>query len=129
MKRAKFTSQTLILAITGVIFSGCAVPATVVPSGPSITPAIGQPAQPTSIKGMELILGLNATQLQRNFGKATLDVRESNGRKLQFRGGPCILDVYLYGNDSNSEVATHVDARRSDGAAVDRESCVKALSK
>ena len=50
------------------------------------------------------------------------------GRKLQFSGRACILDAYLYPDGKNgAEIVTHVDARRSDGAEVDRTQCVNAL--
>jgi hypothetical protein len=55
-------------------------------------------------------------------------VVEVYGRKLQFVGKPCILDAYLYPDGtSGAEIVTHIDARRSDGAEVDRAACVNAL--
>jgi hypothetical protein len=45
-------------------------------------------------------------------------------------GKPCILDAYLYPERKGGrEVVTYVDARRSDGALVDRASCVEALQR
>jgi hypothetical protein len=64
------------------------------------------------------------------FGEPRLDVVEVNGRKLQFSGKPCVLDAYLYADGKNGqEIVTHIDARRSDGAEVDRVACVNALSR
>ena len=50
------------------------------------------------------------------------------GVLLQFASGACILDAYLYPPQGGGEQrVTHIDARRSDGAEVDRVSCVNAL--
>jgi hypothetical protein len=72
-------------------------------------------------------MGKDAATLTRMFGKPRLDVVEVQGRKLQFSGRACILDAYLYPDGKNAEVVTHIDARRSDGAEVDRAQCVNAL--
>ena len=73
-------------------------------------------------------MGKSASQLTRLFGNPALDIAEPPARKLQFRGQACILDAYLYPSKSGGEKrVTHVDARRSDGAAVDRAACVEAL--
>lgn len=79
--------------------------------------------------GLERVIGRSAGQLERQFGKAQLDVWEGDARKLQFAGEPCVLDIYLYPMQPGAAPsATHVEARRaSDGAAVDRASCVRAL--
>lgn len=131
MKRLQV--QPIILTLSAFAISGCA--ATTETSIPR-APTISSPAAPTSqsTAGLESVLGLNVSQLKRKFGTPRLDVREANGRKLQFDGKACILDVYLYAPDGSpvtdkSEVTTHIDARRSDGAEVDRASCVRALSR
>src|SRR5690606_41711800 len=44
------------------------------------------------------------------FGKPRLDVTEGAGRKLQFAGQACILDVYYYAPRQGAKpLATHVD--------------------
>jgi hypothetical protein len=74
-------------------------------------------------------MGKDMPTLVRMFGQPRLDVIEVQGRKLQFSGRACILDAYLYPDGKNgAEIVTHVDARRSDGAEVDRAQCVNALS-
>lgn len=79
-------------------------------------------------RGLEGIMGKDVGALKRLFGEPRLDVIEVYGRKLQFAGKSCILDAYLYPDGKGgSEVVTHVDARRSDGAEVDRTACVNAL--
>jgi hypothetical protein len=94
------------------------------PSGVIIAPT---PAK-IDKRGLGDVLGKNANELKRMFGEPRIDVVEVNGRKLQFTGKACILDAYLYPDGKGgAEVVTHVDARRSDGAEVDRAACVNAL--
>lgn len=89
----------------------------------SARPALGRP-------GMEAVMGKDMATLKRMFGEPRLDVVEVNGRKLQFVGKACVLDAYLYADGKNGgEIVTHVDARRGDGAAVDRASCIDALQR
>lgn len=75
-------------------------------------------------------MGKDIGTLKRLFGEPRLDVVEVNGRKLQFTGKACVLDAYFYPEGKNgTEIVTYVDARRSDGAAVDRASCADALQR
>lgn len=93
-------------------------------------PVIAAPVpRPTlSSKGLEAVMGKDMGTLVRMFGQPRLDIIEAQGRKLQFSGRACILDAYLYPDGKNgAEIVTHVDARRSDGAEVDRTQCVNAL--
>ena len=87
------------------------------------------PAQLQSAPGLEGVIGASRAELNRQFGTARLDVWEGDARKLQFAGGACVLDVYLYPSAPGREPqATYVDARRaSDGKDVDRVSCISAL--
>ena len=62
------------------------------------------------------------------FGKPRLDVSEGAGRKLQFAGSACVLDVYYYAQRSGAEaLATHVDARTPDGRDTNVDGCIGAL--
>lgn len=81
------------------------------------------------LPGLEGVIEQDAASLVRRFGQPRLDVAEGDMRKLQFAGGACVLDVFLYPLRPGAEpVATHVDARRSsDGVDVDRAACVAAL--
>ena len=82
----------------------------------------------SSVAGLEIVMGKTADQLTRLFGNPQLDISEPPARKLQFASGACILDAYLYPQESGgAQRVTHIDTRRSDGAAVDRVSCVNAL--
>ncbi len=123
-----FTAAALLLA-------GCV-------SAPESRPSARQPAlaertaasfpsrSPAATRGLESVIGKDANALKRQFGEPRLDVVEVYGRKLQFVGKPCILDAFLYPESKGGrEIVTYVDARRSDGAAVDRASCVEALQR
>lgn len=83
------------------------------------------------LDGVEGLIGANAAQLIRQFGRPRLDVTEGDARKLQFTGPACVLDVYLYPFAQGGEPkAAYIDTRRaSDGYDVDRIACVKALLK
>ena len=73
-------------------------------------------------------MGNYASTLKRVFGETRMGVVKVYGRKLQFVGKPCILDVFLYPERKGGrEVVTYVDARRSDGTAVDRAACIEGL--
>ena len=81
-------------------------------------------------KGLDAVMGKDASTLKRLFGEPRLDVVEVHGRKLQFVGKACVLDMFLYPDGKGrTEIVTYVDARRSDGAAVDRASCIDALQR
>ena len=83
-----------------------------------------------ALPGLEGVIGADADALSRQFGAPRLDVREGDARKLQWSGGPCVLDAYLYPPDGGGRpIATFVDARRGDGRDVDRAACVAALRK
>jgi hypothetical protein len=91
-----------------------------------------QPVQPRgfSLAGLENVMGRGARALEAEFGRPALDSSEGNGRKLQFAGTACVLDLYLYPPRGGGEpVVTYVDARLPDGRDVDRASCVAALAK
>ena len=116
--------------------AGASPPKTSAPSRYSRLPPVRQPlrqppppAQLLSAPGIEGIIGSTRAELARQLGTARLDVWEGDARKLQFAGGACVLDVYLYpGAPGREPQATYVDARRaSDGKDVDRASRISAL--
>ncbi len=108
-----------------LLCAGCAAVPSAQPSAGVGVPGAG--SDMTDTRGLEGVLGTDEAGLRRLFGQPRLDVVEPVGRKLQFVGAPCILDAYLYPDRRGREVVTHVDARRRDGAAVDRAACVAAL--
>ncbi|NCP19597.1 MAG: hypothetical protein GW855_10625 [Erythrobacter sp.] len=78
---------------------------------------------------LAFVIGARASELEKAFGPARLDVLEGDARKLQFVGEACVLDVFLYPLSPGAEpTATYVDARRSsDALDVDRAACAQAL--
>ena len=101
------------------------------PPAPVERTAASFPARPIAVaRGLESVIGKDISALKRQFGEPRLDVVEVYGRKLQFVGKPCILDAFLYPESKGGrEVVTYVDARRSDGTAVDRAACIEALQR
>ncbi|WP_293943997.1 hypothetical protein [Sphingomonas sp.] len=75
------------------------------------------------------LLGLAAPELGELFGAPSLQVREGPGLKLQYRGGGCVLDAYLYAPPSGQGVerVTHVDTRLKSGADTDQVGCEAAI--
>ena len=89
-----------------------------------------EPHEVIDKRGLEAVMGKDVATLKRLFGEPRLDVVEVYGRKLQFAGKACVLDAFLYPDGKGgAEIVTYVDARRSDGAAVDRASCVDTLQR
>lgn len=121
----------LLIAVTSLL-AGCVTAPTIVtrPAIPEKT-AAAFPVRPAIDKrGLEAVMGKDVGALKRLFGEPRTDVVEVYGRKLQFTGKACVLDAFLYPDGKNgAEVVSHVDARRSDGAAVDRAACVDALQR
>ncbi|HEU4967637.1 hypothetical protein [Sphingomonas sp.] len=109
----------IIIAGSALLLAGCVGPpaARELPTTPPVI----------STAGLERVLGHNARSLVALFGEPELDVREGDGRKLQFAGPICVLDTYLYPKGRHEPVVTYVDARQPDGRDIDRASCVAAL--
>ena len=116
MKRLMAMSAVAALA-------GC-VPSTTPP--PQTAAAV---AVPYTGVGLEHVVGQNAASLVALFGQPDADVREGSARKLQFASGICVLDAYLYPKGSTEPRVTYIDAREPDGSAIDRASCVSALTR
>ncbi len=119
----------LFPAMLGLLLAGCvSAPAPRPAPVPERKAATLPPRPVLDNKGLDGIIGKDAGVLKRLFGEPRLDVVEVYGRKLQFAGKACVLDAYLYPEGrGKAEIVTYVDARRSDGAAVDRAACVEAL--
>ncbi len=118
------------LLLATLLLAGCAgaVPAPR-PASPPERTAAAIPVRPAIEKnGLGAVMGKDVGTLKRLFGEPRLDVIEVYGRKLQFTGKACVLDAFLYPDGKGgTEIVTHIDARRGDGAAVDRAACVDAL--
>jgi hypothetical protein len=119
--------QLATIAGLALTLGACAGPAIPRPSTP---PPVTQ--QPTVVKPVQnnALIGNSADAIGRMFGKPRLDVTEGAGRKLQFAGTNCILDVYLYAPRAGANpVATHVDARTPDGRNAEVNSCAQSLQR
>ncbi len=112
-----------ILAL-GLALGACATSPT-----PVARTGAGRAPVPYTSVGLERVLGQNAAGLTQLFGDPDADVREGSARKLQFGSSICILDAYLYSKGSAEPKVTYLDAREPDGSAMDRASCVAALTR
>ncbi len=112
-----------ILAL-GLALGACATSPT-----PVARTGAGRAPVPYTSVGLERVLGQNAAGLTQLFGDPDADVREGSARKLQFGSSICILDAYLYPKGSAEPKVTYLDAREPDGSAMDRASCVAALTR
>ncbi|WP_412549690.1 hypothetical protein [Sphingomonas sanguinis] len=108
-----------------VVLAGCTVPQTAAPVRGGMAPV---PVPYTHV-GLERVIGQDAAGLTKLFGAPDADVREGAARKLQFQGSFCVLDAYLYPKDGAEPRVTYLDAREPDGSAIDRASCVAALTR
>lgn len=94
-------------------------PETTVASPP---PTQAQPREQHSLSG------LTAQDLVGLFGAPTLQIREGNSLKLQFRGRRCVLDAYLYPSGGSGALkVTHVDARSPTGNEYEEVACALSL--
>ncbi len=110
--------------IPPLALAACATPTPHVPQN------VAPPPITYSSIGLERVLGQNAQGLTQLFGQPDADVREGTARKLQFGSNICVLDAYLYPARENAEPrVTYLDAREPDGSAIDRASCVAALTR
>ncbi len=113
----------LLTAAVALTIAACA-------SAPKPQPAavvVSSPARPSG----GTLIGLDANDLVRRFGQPVFQVQEGSGTKLQWTGGGCVLDAYLYPPESGSGVArvTYADARRPSGADVDVAGCLALMGK
>jgi hypothetical protein len=102
------------------------------PTLPARPPDVAfRPPEVMRAPGLDAVIRQDAASLVRRFGAPRLDVHEGDMRKLQFAGGACVLDVFLYPlREGEEPVATWVEARRaSDGQEVDRAACARTLGR
>jgi hypothetical protein len=119
-----FIAATLATTLAGC--AGTAVPRATPPPS-RVVPA---PITPPRIVQNNSLVGHDAASAIRLFGKPRLDVTEGAGRKLQFAGSACTIDVYYYAPRAGAApVATHVDARLPDGRDTNVTGCIEALQR
>jgi hypothetical protein len=123
--------QVLTISTLALLLAGCVSAPPARPPAPVQRTAAAFPVRPAVVtRGLEAVMGKDVGALKRLFGEPRLDVVEVNGRKLQFVGKTCVLDAFLYPEGKGrTEIVTYIDARRGDGAAVDRVSCIEALQR
>ncbi|MBL0916929.1 MAG: hypothetical protein IBJ13_15950 [Sphingopyxis sp.] len=116
-----------MLAASTLFLAGCASSAAIPrPSQPVAAPR--PPWTPPRITQNNSLVGQQGNAALSQFGKPRLDVVEGAGRKLQFAGTACTLDIYYYAPKTGADpIATHVDARTPDGRDANVDSCVNAL--
>ncbi len=86
---------------------------------------------PIKVRPTGELIGMSVHDLGLRFGQPRLQVQEGPGTKLQWTGGGCVLDVYLYppvGSHGNQRV-TYADARRPSGADIDVKSCLALMGR
>lgn len=112
--------RRLILA-SALLLAGCA-------TRPQQPPQPEQPAPPPpAAPRVPRLAGMSTSDLVTRFGRPALQVREGTSLKLQFRGRSCVLDAYLYPNQSGILRVTHVDTRSLAGNDTDQATCISAL--
>ncbi|MEO6432354.1 MAG: hypothetical protein ABIO29_00035 [Sphingomicrobium sp.] len=102
-------ASSLVLSL-----AGCA-------SAPQPTPEHVAPAvRPTGL------IGLTGQEIANRLGVVpTLQIREGNGTKLQFRKAGCVLDAYLYPPArGGAPLVEHVDTRTTSGADRPEATCL-----
>lgn len=128
------TRSAAMLAALALMLAGCAGGAAPARPGTASQPrgsSIVVVPEMMAPQGLEGVIGQDAGTLARRFGTPRLDVAEGDARKLQFAGGECVLDIYLYPLRPEADpVASHVEARqRQGGAAVDRGACIREVER
>jgi hypothetical protein len=97
-----------------------------VPASKPVPVAVTPTARPSGD-----LVGLTVHDLGQRFGQPRFQVQEGPGTKLQWAGGGCVLDVYLYPPASGQGVTrvTFADARRPSGAEIDVRSCLSLMGR
>ena len=87
--------------------------------------------QPTARPTGSNLIGMDVHDLGQRFGQPVFQVQEGPGTKLQWAGGGCVLDVFLYPPESGSGSArvTYADARRPSGVDIDVSSCLRLMGR
>ena len=107
----RFLTLTLVL-----LAAGCAT---------APKPVVAPRAAPEPARERGDLIGLDAGALGARFGQPRLQVREGVGTKLQYAGGSCLLDAYLYPPVGGGAArVVHVDTRNREGQPVGQPGCI-----
>ena len=85
------------------------------------------PAPAVQLRESGVLIGLTGNELVTRFGRPTLQIKEGNSFKLQFRGQLCVLDAFLYPSTGAQYRVTHVEARSRAGSDTNQADCIRAL--
>ena len=113
--------RLLALSLSMLVAACASTPA------PKMAAAVTAPvARPSGV-----LIGMDVHDLGRRFGQPAFQVQEGPGTKLQWAGGGCVLDVFLYPPESGSGSArvTFADARRPSGVDIDVASCLALMGR
>lgn len=120
--------RQLAASVLAITLAGCA--ASPVPRAAPPPRTITAPANPQRVTQNNSLIGRDADSAVRMFGKPRLDISEGAGRKLQFAGSACTIDIYYYTQRQGAAAtATHVDARTPDGRDTNVPGCIEALQR
>lgn len=108
-----------LIPILTFVLAGCATEREASPT------EIAPPPATTPSHQHGHLIGLSTSELGELFGAPAFQVREGPGLKLQYRGGGCVLDAYLYPppNGQGIERVSHVDARLTSGTDTEISGC------
>jgi len=92
------------------------------PSASATPPALEKPKNP------EDVLGLAADALEKLFGEPELVRRDEPAEVWQYRSSSCVVDLYLYPEQSDYRVA-YIEARDHSAASMTPGNCLETLGK
>ena len=110
--------RIILTSALALVLAGCA-------ATPKPAPTPTRTVVPAPAREKGALIGLDANALSQRFGLPRLQVREGNGTKLQYAGGSCLLDAYLYPAPGGGPPrVAHVDTRNREGRAIDQDNCI-----
>lgn len=122
-------------AATAVLLSACGAPqpnhrpATTpdtVDLKPDAAPVVAVVREVPKITAAEL-LGKDEHWVQNKMGKPVFVRSEKTAHIWQYKNHRCVLNLFLYAEDSPVHRVLHFDARDTTGANTDRKACLAAL--
>jgi hypothetical protein len=105
----------LLLAL---LLSGCQAPDTAVAQAPKAPPASDKMAPPPKV------LGLQPEDVQDLLGVPKLVRREAPAEVWQYRSTACVLDVFLYPEDTGAQQVRYLEARTAAAEPALTDDCV-----
>jgi hypothetical protein len=96
---------------------------------PAVHPATANPPAATETTHSKDLVGMGPDELQHLFGHPQL-VRDETGAEVwQYRADACVLDLYLYPQESGGTPlrVTYLEARDRSAATLAADPCVNAL--